>query len=300
VIVLDFIKGLDPYAGGVIVLGLVWLIVGVLTGSMRVWRVALGVDGRFSTSKLQQFVWTAAVLFSYSCVFAARIKAGRLEPIAEIPPNVLLALGFSVGTAILATGITSDHVETGKEVKTASGASAQGARSLVEDDAGRLDLAKLQLLAWTLIAIFAYLLATVDAVEKTVKVAADAALPGLPDIDSTLMVLTGLGQGAYIGKKLVTRTTSGLTGLNQASATPGTTIAATGVGLGDERGASLLTMNDFPIPSATWGSTTITFDVPAAPPWGGAWTGQKVRVNVVVDGQLGANAVYLVVKPPAT
>jgi len=299
-VVLDFVKVLDPYVGGLAILAIVWVIVGLGSGSFRIWRVAMGVDGRFSTSKLQQFTWTAAVLFSYGAVFVARVHVGRLEPIHEIPPNVLLALGFSVGTAILAAGITTQHVDTGQEVKTASGAVGQGAASLVEDDAGRLDLAKIQLLAWTLIAIFAYLLSTIDAVGKTLVAPGDGDLPGLPDIDSTLMVLTGLGSGAYLGKKLVTKTASGIMSLNVSSAAPGDTLTASGVGFGDTKGSSVLTMRDNPIDSATWSASTITFVVPDKPPWGGTWTGQKVRVNVVVDGQIGANAVFLEIVPPGS
>lgn len=297
--VLDWVKSLDPYLGGLLVLGVIWLIVGVLTRSFRIWRVARGTDGKFSTSILQQFVWTAAVVYSYSAVFVARAHVDRLEPISEIPPNVLLALGFSVGTAVLARGITTDHIESGKEVKASIGGLGQGASSIVEDDAGRLDLAKLQLLAWTLIAVAAYVLATIAAVGATLAVEAASDLPALPDIDPTLMVLTGIGQGAYLGRKLVTSTSVGITSLDKTSATPGESVAAYGVGFGISQDSSVLTMKDQPIQPDTWSPTKITFTVPPTPPWGGAWTKQKIRINVVVAGSTGANAVFLEVTPPA-
>jgi hypothetical protein len=298
-VLLDFVKNLDPFVGALGFLSIIWAIVAVAHRSAKIWRVAVGVDGKFSTSKLQQFIWTGAVVFSYAAVFLARAHLARLEPIHEIPPNVLLALGFTVGTSILAAGITTDHVESGKEIKTSAGTIGQGAASLVEDDAGRLDLAKVQLLAWTLIAIFAYVLSTIDVVGRTLATAVDSQLPGLPDIDPTLMVLTGLGQGAYIGKKLVTKTTSGITSLSVPKAAPGEAVIATGVGFGEPSSANVLTMRDVPITPKSWTPTAISFVVPASPPWGGVWTQQKVRINVVVDGQIGANAAFLEVVPAA-
>jgi hypothetical protein len=295
--VLSWIKAVDPYVAGLILLGIIWLIVALLTGSARIWRVAVGRDGRFSTSKLQQFIWTAAVLYSYGTVFVARAHAGRLEPINEIPENVLIALGLSVGTAILAAGITSSHVEQGQEVKVASGASRQGVSALVEDDSGRVDLAKIQLLAWTVVAVMAYLFSTADVTGRTLTTAAEEALPGLPDIDATLMVLSGLGQGAYIGKKLVTRTRSGITSISPTSAAPETLVTLTGVNFGDAQGGNVLTMRDKPIAVEHWSSDEITFQIPAVPPWGGAWSKTTVEVNLIVDGQIGANAVYLEVVP---
>jgi hypothetical protein len=67
-------------------------------------------------------------------------------------------------------------------------------------------LAKIQMLAFTTVAIGIFL-ATVIHQIVTNDIAA-----GLPDIDASLMVLMGISNGGYLGKKLVTFGTPGATG----------------------------------------------------------------------------------------
>jgi hypothetical protein len=54
------------------------------------------------------------------------------------------------------------------------------------------------MIAWTLIAIVTYLIAVASRIHTN-------NVRGLPNIDSALMVLMGLGHGAYLGKKLVSQ-----------------------------------------------------------------------------------------------
>jgi len=56
-------------------------------------------------------------------------------------------------------------------------------------------------LAWTFVALAAFLLATVDAVARTIAAPDVSNLPGFPDIDPALLVLAGISHGAYIGTK---------------------------------------------------------------------------------------------------
>jgi len=175
---LAVLKTLDPYLAGLLFLGLLWIGYSIVTGSAKFWLLAVSQDARFSTSRFQVLVWTIVILFAYAAVYVARIHAGQTKPIDEISPNVLLALGLSVGTAVAAAGITSSGVETGRVVKAAPGPVTPGLAALVNDDSGRPDLGKVQLLAWTSVAVFAYLLATSGAVNATVGATEGGTLPG--------------------------------------------------------------------------------------------------------------------------
>jgi len=90
------------------------------------------------------------------------------------------------------------YISTGRIAKSAvpSGSSSFGA--IFQDDAGFPDLSKVQMIAWTFIAIVTYLIAVGSRIHQRNYCS-------LPDIDSALMVLMGLGHGAYLGKKLVTQ-----------------------------------------------------------------------------------------------
>ncbi|GEM_PF-1124270 len=220
---MQVVRLIDPYLGAALVLGVLWLGFRIGTGSWRFWKIAVGVDGRYSSSRFQGLVWSIVVLFSYVAMFVARAHAGSVEPIRAIPPNVLVALGLSLGTTAAAAGITSSRVSRQVEVKSQPGAEARGFAALVEDDNGRPDLAKAQLLAWAFVTLAVYVVATTDAVSRTLATTDLSLIPGLPDIDTTLLVLSGIGQGSYLANKAAATPT----GPNSAS--PAATALATAV-----------------------------------------------------------------------
>lgn len=74
---------------------------------------------------------------------------------------------------------------------------------LFYDDHGYPDLSQIQLISWTVIGIGIFLLKTLSDV-----IGSSGAVSGLPDIDQTLLMLMGIGQGAYIGKKIITKDAS--------------------------------------------------------------------------------------------
>jgi hypothetical protein len=165
---------------------------------------------------------------------------------------------------------------------------AMGASAVFQEDNGTLDLSKCQMLAWTFIAIVIYLVG-VDTLLPKIAAGAVTQL-GLPDIDASLMVLMGLGHGAYLGKKLVTTNTPRLTGLAPSPAKGGDIVTLLGVALGGPTNYSLITLDNQPIDSGaatSWTDTQIQFKLPTKAPDGTDWSaaGRTVPVAVIVGGQ---------------
>lgn len=280
---------LVAYVSGIVVLVVAWLLYRVLAGTWNPWKLVEGADGRPSTSKLQWFIWTVVVVFSYGAVYAARAWTGHFEVIREIPANVLTAMGLSVATMAAAKGITVSYVAGGQVAKTKVDPKvdpqAAGPGSLVKDDDGFPDLSKIQMLVWTLVAVGIYLIRLVIEIRTDLQ---------LPDIDPALMVLMGLGQGAYLGKKLTTTAVPRLTGLSPGSGKPKTEITITGVSLGEnEKHGSLITIDGNPFhpePAPDWQDTQIKFTIPAKQPNGSDWSaGQRISIGVIVGGQESVN-----------
>jgi hypothetical protein len=262
------------------------MIFGVAAGTCNPLALAEGADFRPSTSKFQFLLWTAATVFSYVATYVARYPYHPDPLLAEFPRNVLIAMGLSITTVVGAKGITVSYLSNGRIVKStpqqmaAAGQrrTSQGFAALVQDDDGVVDLTKVQMLAWTFIALFIYLRET-------------KRLVGLPtgpttlaDIDGSLMVLMGLGQGAYLGKKLVAIDVPRLTRVDKAAGT----VTIDGEGLGSTPGTVLL--DGFPLQSQTWTETRLTFDLPAQHPSGQAWPAggvgsRTVQMSVLVGGQ---------------
>ena len=150
------------YLAGVAAALLFWLICGAISGFWNPLKLVEGHDGRASISKLQWFLWTAVIAFSYVAVYTAQARAGSFAAIGGLPYNVWVAMGLSTGTMIAAKGATVAYTARGRVVKTKS----TGARpsELVKDDSGFPDLSKAQLLTWTFIAIGIYIANVVNQV----------------------------------------------------------------------------------------------------------------------------------------
>ena len=296
--VIDRLKDFDPFLVSLAFLAALWLVYSLWTRQPRIWHVAVGADGQYSTSKFQVFVWTVIVVFSFVAMFWARWRVDRSdEQLSDIPANVLLALGFVLVSGVASYSITSTKVAEGQDIKLTAGAGPPRFASLVEEDRGVPSLHKIQLLAWTAVALASFLLATAAAVRAT---GPTGDLPPLPDIDAALMVLMGLGQGVYLGRKLVVKQSTGITHLDKTSAAPGDEVVAFGAGFGPRNEQSKVELNEVPIPPddlVRWEESKITFTVPAQSPTNAAWTkpNQDVKVNVRVNGQPGATAAPLVV-----
>jgi hypothetical protein len=247
---------MSPYFVGLLAV-LAYLGLGALAGTGKggLFRVINGEDGRLSTSKFQFFLWTGVVIFAYAALFVRRCAQASCDPSMTFPDNVLLAMGFSVVTLATAKGITTSYINSGRLVKSSPKGSPNFS-DLVTDDEGRPDLGKIQMLAWTFVAVAAYLYTVVGAVGST-----ESAKWMLPDIDRALMILMGIGQGAYLGAKIVTSKTMKIFNLEPPRAAINEKVKINGQNFGNTTGSvvfgDVAAAIDLP-----WTDTAVTFTVP--------------------------------------
>lgn len=277
----------------------------------KVLSVIQGQDGRLSTSKFQWFVWTIAAVGGFSALFAARALRGASAGDIGVPANILIALGFSTVTMATAKGITTAYIAGGRVDKSADKSSLKG--GLLTDDDGIADLSKIQLVTWTIIAIgiWTYLVLTRlgdIAYAKNL----DAASASLPDIPAALMVLMGLSQGGYLGKKLVTIDAFNLSldSLVPSTAKPKEIVALYGSGFGEAKSDAMalpakdnsaVLVGGRKADTAMWSDGQIQFQVPELSPDNNSWSGtEPVPVGVVMDGHMSDKTLTLTVVGPAS
>jgi hypothetical protein len=182
-----------------------YLLYRAVSGTWNIFSLALGADGRLSTSKCQFLLWTSAVLFVF---LALMFVHGNAVFSAKLPENVLLVMGFSLTTAVGAKYIVINQPSTQPLGDT--GPPTMNPLYLIADNDGRLDLNKAQMLSWTAVGIVAFLLDFGNGLSA--YAACTPATPGaacFPNIPQALMVLMGLGQGAYLGGKIVPQNAAG-------------------------------------------------------------------------------------------
>jgi hypothetical protein len=293
--------------GLLILLGLAMVIIAP-RGTRNPWKLVEGADGSSSTSKFQWFLWLIVILFGYTALWVLRAEQGNFSVLSEIPVNLLTVLGFSTATAAAAKGITSGYVQTGRVAKTtaaqtaaaqtavapaAAGQATISTGGIFQDDTGMPELAKIQMVGFTLIAVGIFLITVIH------QIVSNDVTAGLPNIDSSLMVLMGISQGGYLGKKLVTFGTAALYPPSPLAGPPGTTVTLAGANLGSKSGSQLL-LNGSLIEVTDWSATVIHFAVPGYDPaTGERWAGLPKVVPLVVSatGQM-SNSVNFTVTPP--
>jgi hypothetical protein len=279
---------------GVAFLLVLYVVTAFITGHWRFKELFNGFDGLASTSKLQWLLWLIAILFGYVAIWVLRAEQGDYTALSDIPVNLLTVLGFSTATAAAAKGITAGFVQTGKVAKTGVPANPTSATTggIFQDDSGGPELAKIQMMAFTIIGVGIFL-ATVFH-----QIAIGDIKDSLPNIDSSLLVLMGISQGGYLGKKLVTFGTPALFAPNPLSGSAGTAaVTVTGSGLGAQQGNGQLLLNGSPIAVTAWSDTSIQFTVPADDPATGvAWANLPKVVPLVVSmtGQLSNSVTFKV------
>jgi hypothetical protein len=192
--VLDVLHA-HPLWFALIVVAILYVLYGTLTRQWNVWRLATGADGKLSTSKFQFLVWTCAVIYvAVALVFAHR---GQVAFLSKLPQNLFIVMGFSLATAVGAKYVavkspTATPVDPNPVI-------TMNPLFLIADNDGRLDLNKAQMLAWTFVAIGAFCYDFLGNYGDYLRCTPQC----LPDVPEALMVLMGLGQGAYLGGKVI-------------------------------------------------------------------------------------------------
>ena len=269
-------------------------------------KLIRGEDNRLSTSQFQFWLWTLVVFFAYAAIYTARALRGVLDPIADIPGNVMLVMGFSATTYAAARAITGAFVDTGRVSKTLAPAAGKGSLGgidqLLTRDDGSVDLQKVQVLTWTLITASIYVtlvLSTVGHIQQVIGTSAlrdeiqtRGYLDGLPNIDSALMVLMGLSQAAYLGGKLTSTSQPRITAVSTSRLALGQPFTILGTALGNDNDGGVATLGGVTIPVSArqWTPTRIDLRMPdqwnealgGASPADGAVTAD---LRVVIGGQ---------------
>lgn len=194
-------------------------------------RLIVGEDNRYSNSKFQVALWFFVLIATYIAIFALRARDGFIGQIS-IPEHLLLLSGMSAFTYAAAKGITTSKVndalaqgipdpkntaaspsllknlthDDGFTINTVAVAAADrvpGARiaPLRLERLPSLDLGDTQMVIVTLLSVATYLYATLHFMGDSALLHAPTAK--LPDVDSTILSIFGIGQGAYITKKAV-------------------------------------------------------------------------------------------------
>jgi len=190
-------------------------------------QLIVGEDNRYSNSKFQVALWFFVLIATYIATFGLRAFAGVIGQIG-IPEHLLLLSGMSAFTYAAAKGITTSKVNDAQARGIAdpknTAASPSLLRNLTQDDgvapiaaesvvpgaplrllhAGRvpsLDLGDAQMVIVTVLAVAVYVYCVLHFMGIPDKLY--AATANLPDVDSTILSIFGLGQGAYITKKAV-------------------------------------------------------------------------------------------------
>lgn len=184
-----------------LVAGATWL----LLGCKPPWLLFLGQDNRYSTSKFQGVIWFWVLISAYLAILVQRAGSAGLGYFGgvDIPENLLILSGLSAVTVAGAKVITSSKVDAAnaRDPTLADGgkppASVPRLTDLVRDDLNRADFGDFQSVVITVIAVAVYAVAVVEfmtLVEFRHQIE-------MPDVNSTLLALFGLGQAAYLGKK---------------------------------------------------------------------------------------------------
>jgi hypothetical protein len=287
---------------GLATIVVLYIIAAVMNHSPNPMKLVDGKDGKASTSKFQWAVWLVVILFAYVFLWFIRTRQGNWEATSKIPANLLTVLGFSTLTAVAAKGIVVGYTGAGSLAKGDATDPATGTASpkggLLADDDGTPELAKIQMVAFTFVAVGIFLYDVYHQAKGSHPAAK------LPNIDSSLLVLMGISQGGYLGKKLVTTTTPLLNTLNPKPAWIKAAMSLKGSSFGQGGGASRLLLDGSPIPTDTWTDSEITFSIPDHYPKAGeeGWPDTKlVSFGIDLGGGIRGNEVNVVVlktQPP--
>ena len=187
---------------GLLLYGITFLI--ILGTRKNLNHIFVGQDKRLSNSKSQMAIWFFVLLIGYISLSFLRVIYGDLGLIGGIgiPQNLLLLSGVSALTYAGAKIITQSQVDSKPGSKRDAERGETSLANFVTDDDGNTDFGDLQMTMITLLAVVVYLFQLFNflGVLKLYKSVT------LPDVDTTILSIFGLSQGAYLAKKAAVAT----------------------------------------------------------------------------------------------
>jgi hypothetical protein len=207
----------------------VLLVFALLVSEWEPGKLIIGGDQRYSNSKFQMVTWFFVLFVVYLATLSMFWASGWEHYLGKvsIPQNLVILSGLSALTYSAAKAITVSKIE---EAKANSTASAMGAgvpakaslaeqvaadkvlalkvdnvgtkpkiQDLVRDDENCLDLGDSQALFVTILAAILYLVGGYLFLSR-LTIGPEITIP---NVDTALLTIFGLGQGAYLAKKAV-------------------------------------------------------------------------------------------------
>jgi hypothetical protein len=220
---------------------IILLIFGGLVTKWNFLTLITGQDKRYSASKFQMAAWFFILFAVYLATILMLLYDGWLGYLGKvsIPQNLVIMSGLSALTYGAAKAITVNKVEDAKDKSPALlnasgstqvasngiarlnqpsgptpaeqmaadnvyklkiiGAAGPKLSDLVRNDEGEVDLGNSQALFITVLAIVLYLVSGYLFL-SSLTIGPDLSLP---DVDTALLSIFGIGQGAYLAKKAV-------------------------------------------------------------------------------------------------
>lgn len=201
-------------------------ILGTLKKRFGIYDFFIGDEGTYSLSRLQAVLW-AVVIISYQIAVIVSLLTGAQKSLilyqAAFSESSIWLLSLSLTSYIAVKGIMINKIAQKPSIKNSRSKNPQWGDILIGDNG--LDFAKCQMLIWTTIAIFAYLNNCYQFIwhllagdtnfithmfkhfyedyGSTVLDKDANTYPYIPYLPWTFVVLMGMSQGAYVGKKLV-------------------------------------------------------------------------------------------------
>lgn len=172
-----------------------------LTGSWL--GVLVDADNRVSLSRFQLFLWTVVILPAMAVIAIVRTNTDPITALDfVIPQAVWLLLGISTTSFLGSPLITRTQHFLGQRARhhSISEAGVSDLFTADSDDAGRLDLARIQMFFFTGLTSLSYGIAIASVLQAQVVPS------GLPDIGEGMIMLLGLSHAGYLGGKAVSAT----------------------------------------------------------------------------------------------
>jgi hypothetical protein len=199
----------------------IWWLLKVLIAPKTKFRDFLtGDQGKYSLSRLQASLWAFFIISYQVSVYITMASIRRANEFKLVFSEQLMwILGITLGVYIGVKGITNNQINSGK-MSAPPTQPVPNAADFITSEEG-LDLSRFQMLIWTMFALVTFvasygyyiyqILYPLEAQVKDWKGDYGHFFPQmgtddkniLPGIDMSFIVLMGLSQGAYIGRKLV-------------------------------------------------------------------------------------------------